>query len=87
MVERYSVLISKSIRKSLLRIPSPWVDRMRRAIDALQENPYLGEKMKGEHKDKWRIKIWPYRIMYKIDKKSRVIIIVEIDHRGHMSYD
>ena len=87
MAEKYFIYISKQIRKSLLKIPSPWIDRIEKAIDALQVNPYLGEKMNGELSYSRKIKIWPYRIIYKIETEQKVIKITEVAHRGNVSYD
>jgi addiction module RelE/StbE family toxin len=87
MAVRYFVYISKSIRKSLLRVPSPWSERIEKAIDMLETDPFYGEKMTGKLKDKRKIRIWPYRIIYETDFKKKIIIIVEIGHRGSISYD
>ena len=86
MTEKYFVYISTHTRKSLLKISSPWIGRIERAIDALELNPYLGEKMNGDMSDLRKIKVWPYRIIYRIEKKEKVIKITEVGHRGGMSY-
>ncbi len=87
MAARYIVYISKSIRKSLLHIPSPWSGRIEKAINMLEEDPCYGEKMIGSLKGKRKIRVWPYRIVYEADLKKKIIIIVEIGHRGSVSYD
>lgn len=87
MVARYIVYISKSIRKSLLRIPSPWSERIEKTINMLEKDPCCGEKMIGNLKGKRKIRVWPYRIVYEADLKKKIIIIVEIGHRGNVSYD
>ena len=87
MAARYLVYVSKSIRKSLLSIPSPWLERIEKAINTLETDPFYGEKMTGKLKGKRKIRIWPYRIIYEMDLKKKIIIIVEIGHRGSVSYD
>jgi len=87
MAVRYFVYISKSIRKSLLRVPPPWSERIDKAISILETDPFYGEKMTGKLKDKRKIRIWPYRIIYEADLKKKIIIIVEVGHRGNISYD
>lgn len=86
MAEKYFVYVSTQIRKSLLKIPSPWIERIEKAIDALELSPYVGEKMNGDMSDSRKVKIWPYRIIYKIEKDKKVIKITEAGHRGGMSY-
>ena len=83
----YSIFISKSVRKSLLHIPLPWSERIVKAIDLLEKDPYLGEKMKGQLADCYKIRVWPYRVIYKLDKANKAIIIIEVGHRGSISYD
>ncbi|KKS31872.1 MAG: Plasmid stabilization system [Candidatus Amesbacteria bacterium GW2011_GWA2_42_12] len=86
MAVGYFVYISKSIRKSLLRIPSPWIERIGQALDVLETDPHIGEKMAGKLVDCRKIRIWPYRIIYRLDKSRRVVEVLEIGHRGSMSY-
>lgn len=86
MAKGYVIYISKSIRKSLLHIPSPWLERIERAIDILCRDPYFGEKMAGKLSGCRKIRVWPYRIIYRLDKDEKVVKIVELNHRGSMSY-
>jgi mRNA interferase RelE/StbE len=83
----YRIYVPKSVLKSMAKIPLPWSFRINRAIDNLKFDPYLGEKMGGDMAPRRKIKIWPYRIMYIIDEKIKLISIVEVEHRGHTSYD
>jgi len=86
MSASYHVYISKSVRKSMLRIPLPWIERIEMAIDHLQNDPFYGEKMSGVLADCRKVRVWPYRILYKVDKIKKEIWIVEVGHRGGMSY-
>lgn len=87
MPEKYYIDIPKSVLKRMGKIPLPWSFRINRTIDSLQLNPYLGEKMGGDMAPRRKLKVWPYRIMYVIDEKIKSIRIVEVEHRGHTSYD
>lgn len=82
----YYVFVSRSIQKSLDCIPLPWRQRIREAIDGLKTDPYVGIKMNGEMKDRRKLKIWPYRVIYKIFSAEGAVKIFEVEHRGHMSY-
>lgn len=86
MAKGYFVYISKSIRKSLLRVPSPWLQRVESVIDTLCYDPWIGEKMSGKLSNCRKIRVWPYRIIYKLDKENRKVEIVEVGHRVSMSY-
>lgn len=86
MATDYFIYISKSIRKSLLGIPSPWSERIEKAINVLKLDPFYGEKMTGKLKNKRKIRVWPYRIIYEVDKPAKIIKILEVGHRGGMAY-
>ena len=82
----FYVHMSKSVLKDLSKIPLPWHDRLRVAIDFLEGEPFYGEKMSGEHRHKYKIVVWPYRILYRVDKDAKLVEILEVGHRGGMSY-
>lgn len=86
MSSRYYVYLPKSVLKSMAKIPLPWRNRIKEAIDALQADPYYGEKMLGQYGDKRKIRVWPYRIIYSIEENNKLIKIFEVEHRGHVSY-
>ena len=86
MIDRYQITIADSAFKNLKRIPLPWKRRISDVIDRLVLNPFLGSKMWGELQGKRKIRVWPYRVIYSVDEKSRSINILELGHRGHMSY-
>jgi mRNA interferase RelE/StbE len=81
MQTKYEVVISESVKKALISIPLPWRERIMKAIDLLAENPFMGEKLWGKLQGKRKIRIHPYRIIYEIDKRKRIIIILETGHR------
>lgn len=82
----FTVWIPKSVQKDLLRIPAPWVERIQKSIDNLSSDPFMGEKMSGKLEDYRKIRVWPYRIIYRVEKSSKNIYISEVGHRGDMSY-
>lgn len=43
-------------------------------------NPYVGKKLKGTLSSQYTLRIWPYRIIYFIDKDKNVTI-TDIGHR------
>lgn len=83
----YQVFVPSSAKKSLSKIPLPWKGRIARVIDVLKTEPFYGEKMTGQLSNCRKIRIWPYRIVYQINEKERFIKILEIRHRGNVSYD
>lgn len=81
MTVRYQVVIPKSVAKGIKKIPKHWQDKIVRALKTLQENPFIGEKLWGKLAGKYKLRIWPYRIIYSIDEKGSIIIVVNVGHR------
>lgn len=81
MPGKYRIIIPHSVKKNFICIPLPWRQRIMEAIDILAENPFMGEKLHGKLKDKRKIRIHPYRIIYKIINGDRIILIVEVGRR------
>jgi mRNA interferase RelE/StbE len=81
-VERYKVLIKPSARKELLAI-STKKDRQRivRKIESLADEPRPPgcEKLSGY--DRYRIRQGKYRIIYGIEDKELVVLVIKIAHR------
>jgi len=86
MKGKYLIYLPNSVKKSVKKIPQPWQKRVLDILTILERNPLIGEKMQGQLSDKRKIKIWPYRIIYKIDDRKKIIIVVEVRHRGNASY-
>lgn len=81
MLNKFYVFIPNSVKKDIKKIPLPWQFRVMQAINVLENDPYYGEKLSGELDGKRKIRIWPYRVIYQIDSKKKIIIVVEADHR------
>mgnify|MGYP001607999122 CR=1 FL=1 len=81
MEKRFFVFIPNSVRRSIKKIPFPWQQRLLRAISVLETDHFYGEKLTGKLEGKRKIRVWPYRIIYEIDFKKKIIIIVEAGHR------
>ncbi len=77
----YSVVLKSTAVKQLRKLPSKDQDRIRSAIDHLAEDPFCGKTMQGECKGIFSIRIWPYRILYVIQKKILTVTVITIGHR------
>lgn len=77
----FQIKLSNPAKKDLKKIDSIYQAKIERSIELLQTNPFLGEKMAGEFKGSYRIKIPPIRIIYTPDLKSKIIWVRAIAHR------
>ena len=71
MSGKYYVHVPKTPSKSLYKAPLPWQVRILEVLTKLETEPYLGEKMRGRYKNDRKIKIWPYRIIYRISEEIK----------------
>jgi mRNA-degrading endonuclease RelE of RelBE toxin-antitoxin system len=77
----YKIKIRRKAEKELYKIPFPWQRRIVQAINALGKDPFYGEKMWGKLKDRRKIRIWPYRIIYRVYNRQKIIYIERISYR------
>lgn len=71
----------KAVRKKLVKLPQSIHIRVVEKIDLLLENPLLGVKLHGELSDEFKLRVGDYRIVYKFDKITKVVTIINIEHR------
>jgi len=50
-------------------------------LAAITRDPYAGKKLHGKNKNFYSIRIWPYRMIYRIAKDRSLIIVTRIGHR------
>lgn len=82
--EKFQIKFSAKARCSLKRIPFERRIRIENAIECLMQSPFYGRKMWKNFQNKRRLKLWPYRIVYEVDEKNRIIFILNIAQRGDM---
>ena len=79
---RYRVLFKPSADKALRKLPVSVQKRIVAAVDGLEDNPRPPDavKLTGE-RDLWRIRVGDYRVIYSIDDKRLIVLVVRIAHR------
>lgn len=78
---KYSVLIKPSAVKELEKINKKDARRITQRIIGLSENPKPEgcEKLSGE--DKFRLRQGNYRIVYSVEDRTKIVVVVKIGHR------
>lgn len=85
MKTTYSVKFVKNARKYFNKLDKPTKKRIQKVIDQLMENPYTVPNVKplsGFAGDIYRIRIGPYRVIYKIEDEQLLVLILKIGPRG-----
>jgi mRNA interferase RelE/StbE len=77
----YEIRFKPAAAKELAKLPKEAQRRIARAIDALAVNarPPGAEKLSGE--DAWRVRVGDYRIVYAIEDRALIVLVVHIGNR------
>jgi mRNA interferase RelE/StbE len=79
----YSISIHPAAIKQLHRLSTEAQRRIRPKIDALAENPRPpGCKKLTASDEFYRIRIGDYRVIYSIEDKRLLVLVVKVGHRG-----
>lgn len=75
------VLLSKKADENLKSLPQSEQKKIIKKLLLLEADPFAGKKLGGEYTGSWSLKVWPYRIIYRIDKMNKEVLIGSILHR------
>ena len=65
--------------KDLTKLSLPQKKKITKKLEILAQDPLAGKPLKGQLKNFYSLRAWPYRIIYQ--KLSRKIVIQAITHR------
>lgn len=77
----FRILLHNKAAKIYKKLDDKTATRINRAIDALKGNPFYGKgikRLKGKLEGKYRLRVGEYRIVYRVEEKERVVIILNI---------
>ncbi|OGJ69355.1 hypothetical protein A3G69_00810 [Candidatus Peribacteria bacterium RIFCSPLOWO2_12_FULL_53_10] len=80
-MKTYQVFVVKRAQKETQRLPKKDQKRIAATIDSLQSDPFRGKQLHGDHEGKWSLRVWPYRIVYTIERKIITVTVLRIGHR------
>jgi mRNA interferase RelE/StbE len=86
-VTEYLVTFAASAKKELRDLPAEVVERLILRIRSLSTNPRpVGSKKLQGYRDRWRIRLGDYRVVYSIDDTNGLVDITRVAHRREV-YD
>ena len=74
----FTVVFLRVFLKQFRRLPDNVKVRVRRRVEELSENPYLGRRLAGELAGFWKDRVGKYRVIYKIDEVKKAVILYDI---------
>ncbi|MCX6340717.1 MAG: type II toxin-antitoxin system RelE/ParE family toxin [Candidatus Aureabacteria bacterium] len=80
-MERYEIVLRRSVLKDLNGIPKKDTRRIMRTIGSLAVNPRPAGCAKLSGQEKYRIRQGMYRILYSIEDDRLIVYVVKVGHR------
>ena len=77
----YRIIFKKKATKQISKLRAKDRVRVGEAIDELRTNPFIGNKLDGDLDGFYAIRVWPYRIVYSIEKEIITVNILSVGHR------
>lgn len=72
----YRVVLKRQARKQLQALAQKERVKIQRAIDYLSHDPFAGKKLHGEYAGTYALRVWPYRIIYRVEKKRITVYVL-----------
>ena len=83
----YSIEFSKEASDDidvLFRSDRKLFHRIINKIESLEESPYEGKPLVGNHKGEFALRAGTYRIVYEINSKKQILYTLTVKHRKHV---
>ncbi|MEO6740355.1 MAG: type II toxin-antitoxin system RelE/ParE family toxin [Chthoniobacteraceae bacterium] len=77
----YGVILPRSVRKTLDRLPDAVASRILDRLAELETNPRPADVKKLKGRDAWRIRVGDYRVIYEIHVRELQILVIAVGHR------
>lgn len=78
---KYTVVFLRTFLKQFRFLPGDVKLRVRRRVEELSENPYLGLRLVGELDGFWKDRVGKYRLIYKVDDAKKAVVLYDVDLR------
>ena len=78
----YSVRIRASAAKQIARIDGDARRLVVEQIDRLASDPHVGTVLKGEVQGLRRVRVGVYRIVFEVQDRDLVVLVVRVGHRS-----
>jgi len=79
---KYEIRVVASAHKQLDKLSVGVRERILRSLFGLEKDPRpLNSKKSKSHQSEYRLRIGDYRVIYEIDDKNKVLIVLKCMHR------
>lgn len=78
----FKIILTARARRELKKISRSHRIVIKQILDEIKEDPLLGKSLTRELTDRNSYRVGPYRIIYIINKKENVVVILTAGHRS-----
>jgi len=78
----YKIRISSRAEKEIKKISHPHQKAIILALAEIREEPFLGKPLTRELMGRFSFRVGIYRIIYKVNKKDKIIDVLTTGHRA-----
>ena len=78
----YTIIFAPRVEKALAALPQEIQIRILEKLQELAENPFQANVKKLKDRSGFRVRVGDYRIIYEVDTKGRLVIILVVAHRN-----
>jgi len=75
------VELTDKAKRQLKKLPAEQQRKVIRKLRLLEDFPLSGKALSGDFSGSYSFRAWPYRIIYVIDKKSKLVEVITVEHR------
>lgn len=84
---KYRVELLPKARREFAALPADGKRRTALVFDALEDDPRLRGVKKLGGSPLWRVRVGPYRIIYSISDRERLVLVEHVLRRTTTTYD
>ena len=77
----YSLRLSREAAKTLRTLRGPELARIQGALELLRITPFPPAATKLRNRSGYRVRVGDYRIIYEVEERTVVILVLAIGHR------
>ena len=82
-MSEYDILFPDELERKLLKLrkkdPALY-RRLFKKIVAIAQRPYIGKPLRNVLKNRWRVHVGSFVLIYKIDEENKVVKLLEFEH-------
>jgi mRNA interferase RelE/StbE len=77
----YHVILARRAQKDFQKLSQKDQGRILDAFREIAVDPFIGKKLEGDFAGHYTVRVWPYRIIYRIVREIVTVSVVAIGHR------